>query len=605
MTDEKNEMHEDTGGESQLERDFFEQKTQGANPDAGVEGASGADVPADTEMAASFRPKWQRSPIMAVFFIPLGLFLIYLLWPDLSFGVRGLFQRSPQDVGEISEALAAGKLQPNTWVHGRGMVSIQSQLPVPHTKSRGRVDGYYVYYILLNTHNRVLVKRFSREGLITERLPTEFTGRLMRISDVEEGVRLRAYYRNNVQDPPADILFREFQEESAETADAPGAPAAVLNAIEELAKPSPQLVADTGEKFMLRPDMKADVKAYFLPDMVVSFNREHAVTTRMRLVAGASRPGPCPPAAGGDVILRRDPETLILPDESEIRGTDFQPPEGFTPPPGGGCPACPKTDAPMKQPPVEVRIPANSAVVDATTRKPVEFAADGTFVLPGASCGETPREVTLEITHRPFEKLEDCYRWLIARGYPFALPGQVPEAPGGDWDIVARIPENDVKQLREKYQMRRDCSEKEAGRAADCVIVQPALRLAPRWKFLFDVPVSEMRIQGQEFVVTRARTDFPPQYEEAMEPVDLGGGEKKVARILKPRPAETSYRLALNMISKLQFHSPTVIQKDAFIILEDVSPSDFQILWKIPVVLILLAIVLLNVRTLVRRFRGV
>ncbi len=592
MTDETKEIREEDKDESRLEREFFEQK-----PDDSALAENGVD----SGLAASFKPKWQRSPLLAIFFIPLSLFLIYLLWPDLSFGVRGLFQRAPQDVGEMSEALSAGKLRPNTWVHARGMVSIQSQLPVPRTKSRGRVDGYYVYYIMLNTRNRVLVKRFSREGLITERLPTEFTGRLVQIADVEEGVRLREYYRNNVQDPPADILFREFHEESAETADAPPAPASVLNAIEELAKPVPQLLTDAGEKFTLRPNMKMDVKAYFLPDQMVSFNREHSRTVRMRLTAGAARPAPCPPAVGGAVVLRRDPETLQLP-EGDVRGEDALPPEGWTPPAGAGCPSCPATDAPLVRPPVEVRIPAGSTVTDAATGKAIEFAADGTFTLPGAACGEAPREITVEITHRPFEKLEDCYRWLTARGYPFAPLAQVPENPEGDWEIVARIPENDIRQLRETHQVRKDCSEKEAGRAPDCTIVQPALRVAPRWKFLFEIPVSEMSIQGQEFVIARARTDFPPQYEEAMESVDFGGN-KRVVRILKARPAETSYRLPLNMVSKLKFYSPTIIENDAFILLEGVKPTDFQILWKIPVVLILLSIVFFNVRTLMRRFR--
>lgn len=597
MTDEKNDTSEEISKESQVERDFFEHKTEGAD--------KVVDVSDNLELAASFRPKWQRSPFMAVFFIPLGLFLIYLLWSDLSFGIRGLFWRSPQDVGDITKALEARKLHANTWVHARGMVSIQSQLPVPHTKSRGRIDGYSVYYILLGTRNRVLVKRFSKEGLITERLPTEFTGRLLRISDIEEGVRLRAYYRNNVQDPPVDILFREFQEENAENTDAPEAPVAVLNSIEELTKPVPQLLTDTGEKFTLRPNMKMDIKAYFVPDMIVSFNREYAMTTQLRLISGAAQPGPCPPGIGGSVILRRDPDTLSLPSESEYRGMDYTPPEGFTPLPGKNCPVCPDTDASMARSPLEVRIPVNTTVIDVATRKPIEFSADQTFVLPGAACGEAPREIKFEITHKPFEKLEDCYRWLITHGYPFAPLSQVPETPGGDWDIVVRIPENDIKLLREKHQVRKDCSDKEAGRADDCTLIQPALRMAPRWKFLFDIPVSEMRIQGQEFVIAQARTDFPPQYDETMEPIELGKNEKRVTRILKARSHDVSYRLPANMIAKLKFYSPTIIDKDAYIILEGVSPTDFQILWKIPVVLILLIIVFFNIRTLIRRFRGV
>ena len=557
-------------------------------------------TPGDAEMSASFRPRWQRSPLLAAFFIPLSLFLVYLLWTDLVFGVRGLFVRQPQDLGDAVEALAAGRVRPNSWVHLRGLVSIQSQLPIPRTRSRGRVDGYYVYYVLIGTNNRILVKRFSKEGQITEQLPTEFTGRLLRISDVEEGVRLQEYYRNNVTDPSSDILFREFQEESAGAADAAPAPDTVLNSIEKLRESNPTLVTDLGEKFILRPNMKMDVKAYYLPDVVVSFNREYASTVQLRLTGGASRGGACPPGVGGPVILKRDPETLTLPVQN-VSGEDHVPTQDATA--LTACPTCPATDAPIVLPPVFVRIPVNTTVVDVQTKKEVTFAADGTYTIPGAACGASPAQVTLELTHRPFEELNDCYRWLIARGHPFAPTSGTAPAEG-DWDIVALIGEQDVRSLQEEHRIKHDCTEKDAGRSPDCTVITPALRVAPRWKFLFNIPVQDMQVQGQEFVIRRARTDFPPIYEQATESLDLGEGHTKTARILKAKPAEDAYRLPLSMISKLKFYSPTLIQNDAYILLEGVTPTDWNILWKIPVVLILLILLGLNVRAVLRRFVG-
>jgi len=574
--------------EDGLEKEFFE--GTGAAEETGL-------PPTDDGLAMSFRPRWQRSPLLAAFFIPLSLFLIYLLWTDLVFGVRGIFVRKPIDLGDAVEALAAGKVEPNTWVHMKGLVSIQSQLPIPRTRGRGRVDGFYVYYVLLGTNNRILVKRFSKEGMITERLPTEFTGRLLRISDVEEGVRLQEYYRNNVTDPSSDILFREFQEESADAADAAPAPDAVLNSIEKLRESNPSLITDLGEKFVLRPNMKMDVKAYYLPDVVVSFNRDYAATVQLMITGGSSKGGACPPGIGGPVIIKRDPETLTLPTQN-LSGEDHLPADEAADP--ATCPSCPETDAPIVRPPVFLRIPVNTTVVDLDTKKEVAFAQDGTYVVPGASCGAAPARVNLELTHRPFERLTDCYRWLIARGHPFApLSGQVPAE--GDWDIVAHIGEQDVRSLQETHRMRRDCTEKEAGRAPECSIITPALRVAPRWKFLFNIPVQDMRVQGQEFVILQARTDFPPLFDEGTESLDLGEGNTKTARILKPRPAEDAYRLPLSMVSKLKFYSPTNIQDDAYILLEGVTPTDWNILWKIPVVLLLFVLFLLNLRAVLRR----
>ncbi len=588
MTDEQkpNDISPETPEqEDGLEKQFFE--------------GDGA-TPGDAGMPVSFRPRWQRSPLLAAFFIPLSLFLIYLLWTDLVFGVRGLFVRQPQDLGEAVEALAAGRVKPNSWVHLRGLVSIQSQLPIPRTRSRGRVDGYYVYYVLLGTNNRILVKRLSKEGLITERLPTEFTGRLLRISDVEEGVRLQEYYRNNVTDPSSDILFREFQEESSGAADTAPVPDTVLNSIEKLRESNPTLVTDLGEKFVLRPNMKMDVKAYYLPDVVVSFNREYASTVQLRLTGGTSRGGTCPPGVGGPVIIKRDPETLTLPLQN-VSGEDHVPTSDATA--LAACPTCPETDAPIVRPPVFLRIPVNTTVIDVQTKKELTFAADGTYTIPGAACGASPAQMTLELTHRPFEQLNDCYRWLIARGYPFA-PTSGTAPPEGDWDIVALIGEQDVRSLQEEHRVKQDCTDKDAGRASDCVVITPALRVAPRWKFLFNIPVQDMQVQGQEFVIRRARTDFPPIYEQATESLDLGEGHTKTARILKPKTAEDAYRLPLSMISKLKFYSPTLIQDDAYILLEGVTPTDWNILWKIPVVLILLVLIALNLRAVLRRFVG-
>ncbi|PKN24084.1 MAG: hypothetical protein CVU65_12795 [Deltaproteobacteria bacterium HGW-Deltaproteobacteria-22] len=589
MTDDlnKNEPSADApeNEDNHVEKEFFDQTGQSS------------DASEYEGLSASFRPRWQRSPLLAAFFIPLSLFLIYLLWTDLVFGVRGLFVRSPQDIGDAVEALPAGKVRHNTWVHMKGLVSIQSQLPIPRTKSRGRVDGYYVYYVLLGTNNRILVKRFSREGMITERMPTEFTGRLLRISDVEEGVRLQEYYRNNVTDPSSDILFREFQEESADAADAATAPTAVLNSIEKLRETNPTLITDLGEKFTLRPNMKMDVKAYYLPDMVVSFNREFASNIQLTLTGGSSKGGACPAGVGGSVILKRDPETLILPNQN-VTGEDHIPTGDATA--LAACPSCPETDVPIVHPPVIVRIPVNTTVIDLNTKKEIAFAADGTFTVAGAACGSNPARVTVEITHRPFEQLNDCYRWLIAQGYPFApLSGAVQAE--GDWDIVAHIADNEVRQLKETHRIRRDCSEKDAGRAPDCVVIAPALRVAPRWKFLFNIPVQDIRVQGQELVVMHARTDFPPLYDEATENLDLGDGNTKTSRILKARQGEDAYRLPLSMVSKLKFYSPTIIQDDAFILLEGVTPTDWTILWKIPVVLILLILLALNLRAILRR----
>ncbi len=584
--------------ESNVERDFFDQPDAHTGADDGNGGGDGGNNQGSLGAAASFQPRWQRSPLLAAFFIPLSLFLIYLLWTDLVFGVRGLFVRQPQDIGDGVEALAAGRVRHNTWVHMKGLVSIQSQLPIPRTKSRGRVDGYYVYYVMLGTNNRILVKRFSRQGMITERMPTEFTGRLLRISDVEEGVRLQEYYRNNVTDPSSDILFREFQEESSDAAEAAPAPTAVLNSIEKLRESSPTLITDLGEKFTLRPNMKMDIKAYYLPDMVVSFNREFATSVQFTLTGGSSKGGACPPGIGGSVILKRDPETLVLPNQ-DFSGEDHLATVDATS--LAACPTCPETDAPIVRPPVIVRIPVNTTVTDVNTKKELKFAADGTYVVPGAACGATPSRVTLEITHRPFERLTDCYRWLIAQGFPFApLVGQVQVE--GDWDIVAHIGEGEVRALREKHQIRRDCSEKEAGRSPDCAIIAPALRVAPRWKFLFNIPMQDIRIQEQELLILRARTDFPPLYDEATESLDLGEGHTKTARILKVRASEDAYRVPLSMVSKLKFYTPTIIQDDAFILLEGVTPTDWAILWKIPVVLVLLFLLALNLRALLRRF---
>lgn len=605
---DKNSSTSQSENTEDLEHAFFE----GGDP-------SSSEI--DDSVIQSFRPKWRRNPYVALVVIPISIFLMYMLYADFSYGVRGLFSKEPKDIGEITKAMADGKLSANTYVTVKGTPFVQSIIPVPKKGKRGKKPThFYLYYILQGTDNSVIVKLLSDKPQFVGEIPGRHTGRLMRLKDVSEGKRIQAYVKNDKNNRvDQDILFAAppwtVADKHLES---------VFNKnLSALRSGAATFTTDMKRVVHPRPDFRIDVKAHFLPDVFVSFNRKKELFANITAVGGAYANDNCDKGIGGDVLLKKDDSTYVLPASGTITGesatsnTDkcdyaaiwsgkksSDPKKiGFDPKKESA------TGAPIKPvvlPVKTIKIPSDAEVVDLDTGKRVEFK-DGQLRIRGARAGELPAKKRLKITHNPFGRIEGCYNWLIQKGYPFAKLGTLGDLGDGNWELIARMPEADAAAIRAKSKIEKRCKKnlKGAGPPEICTFVYPSILVKPRDHFIYNVKYGDLKVQGDELLILNARANFPKKYSVALStpPEGMRVASGKV-KMLTEQKAEPTYRLPLLSLNKFKFYPKTEIPDDAWILVSDETPGKWRFIWKIPIVLVLFALMAFNIHTVSRHFFG-
>jgi hypothetical protein len=560
----------------------------------------------------AFKPKWQRNPYISFAIIPVCVVLIYFyLLQDVVYGIRGLINSKPKKLGDISETIKKGKLKNNTYVTFDGLLLIQTQLPVPKgkrgfsPKSGSTSKGYYIYYVIHDTNNNILVKLESKTGQIVENLPKRFTGRLLKLNDITEGSRVRLYYRNNVKDPSSDIVFRSYPWANFKIPEK--YKARYKKNLEELVKSKPIFITDEGKPFSPNPGFKVDIKAFYLPDVILSFKNDKKNSVEYTLTPGSSTGTKCPVPAGGNIVLQKSAKILELPEYETIEGISFvEKTEDSTGIKGKSCPVCKKDKTDLKIKDKIVLIPLTSRVYDVKAKKYINFDKNGKYVFKGSSCGKKVEKKIIRISHKPFGTLQDCYRWLANKKYPFAVEPNNANSNAGDWDVVTRVPEEDLELIKQNQKVKKICTKsKFKGHPESCEIIYPSIKVTPRWKFIFKIPLNTVKIQENKLLISNARTDFPKYYNEEFNSFNLGDKNHKylkTIKLLQPEKTNTVYSIPLNSITKFKFYPPTMVPDDAYILIENEKPTSFSILWKIPITLILLLLIAFNIKAIVRKF---
>jgi hypothetical protein len=165
------------------------------------------EINIDPSVFKSFKPKFRRNPYVSLLIIPVSIFLVYLFYQDFIYGVKGIFSTQPEKLGNIERALKEGKLEPNNYAQVIGNPLIQSLISV--SKDSGKDGKFYLYYILQGTENKFLVKRLSEHAQFVGEIPNTHTGRILRISDISEGKRIRNYIKSDKTNRiDHDIFFR-------------------------------------------------------------------------------------------------------------------------------------------------------------------------------------------------------------------------------------------------------------------------------------------------------------------------------------------------------------------------------------------------------------
>lgn len=596
----------------ELENEFFN-SGEGSNIDQ-------IDIPANFK--PSWAGRWRRNPYISVAVVPLSVILIYLLFPDFIYGVRGIFNPKPQNLGDISKALSEGKLKNNTWVEISGRPWIQSLLPVPkggrmfRPRTNVTPSSYYLYFLLQDTDNRVVVKMNSSKPQFIGDIPKKFKGRVRRINEVKEGYRIKSYYKNNIKGIDIDILFNKLPLNRAIE------PKAFQEAYEKnkiaLGK-GKNFVTDSGQNINPMPDFKMDVIFSFPQDYVISFNRKKEISAEMEVITGTYTAKTCNGQTGGDVIFMKTTEVDFIPEHAQVKGNSYKEPvtenkvEAKTP---AKTVVNDKTKATEKQvepakpaviPPVIVKIPMDAAVAEVKSNQVIPFDKNGQIVFRGKPCNEKATSIPVKVQRTPFASLDGCMKWLSGKKYPFVVPDEVmtgkTDSIDGDFEIIARLPASDAEEIDKKSAPQKVCDKSKKG-PDSCIMIYPDMSIRPRTAFIGGIEMRNISLQGDSVMISGVRTDFPKFYKSANRSLKIFGDRKTASdvEILEPNRLETVYSFPVTSLRKFKYYPPVELNSSTYVIDENDKPRSLGILWKIPVVFILLLLGFFNLKVVIFHF---
>jgi hypothetical protein len=144
----------------------------------------------DPELLKLPRRRRRRHPLIALAVIGLSIYLMWFVREDLVFFLR---PRTPVDVGDASEALKQGRLQPNRFVTLAGSPDRKHALLV-----EARFGGFESLFRLLQTDNRVFVQQHRESRGSDESLTGSYTGQLRRWKSLPYHRALESYFQRTM-----------------------------------------------------------------------------------------------------------------------------------------------------------------------------------------------------------------------------------------------------------------------------------------------------------------------------------------------------------------------------------------------------------------------
>jgi len=127
----------------------------------------------------------RRHPLVAAVVIGLSLYLLYFVREDFLYFLQ---PRTPADLGEVGQALQAGKLRSNRYVTLAGAPDRKHALVL-----EARFGGFESIFRLLQTENRVFVQQHRESRGSDESLTGSYTGQLLPFRSLPYHRRLEAY----------------------------------------------------------------------------------------------------------------------------------------------------------------------------------------------------------------------------------------------------------------------------------------------------------------------------------------------------------------------------------------------------------------------------
>lgn len=157
-----------------------------------------AEQEIDPELVNLARPARRRHPLVSALVILLSLYLMYFVRADLLY----FFQpRTPTDLGQVSDALAAGRLVPNQYVTLRGAPDRKHAILL-----KRQFSGWDSFVRLLQSDNRVYVQRHRRTRLVEREVVGIHTGRLVPLDTLPYHASVQAYLERTIH-PEHEIGF--------------------------------------------------------------------------------------------------------------------------------------------------------------------------------------------------------------------------------------------------------------------------------------------------------------------------------------------------------------------------------------------------------------
>jgi hypothetical protein len=188
MGDNTNDKDKDEGKKAQEEANAAAERAfEAAAPGTAVPGSGDDEV--DPELLKLPRRR-RRHPLIALAVIALSLYLMWFVREDLVFFLR---PRTPVDLGDASEALKQGRLQPNRYVTLAGSPDRKHALLV-----EARFGGFESLFRLLQTDNRVFVQQHRESRGSDESLTGGYTGQLLRFKSLPYHRALEVYFQRTM-----------------------------------------------------------------------------------------------------------------------------------------------------------------------------------------------------------------------------------------------------------------------------------------------------------------------------------------------------------------------------------------------------------------------
>ncbi|MBN2723158.1 MAG: hypothetical protein JXR95_03710 [Deltaproteobacteria bacterium] len=605
---------------SDLENEFFEEGEK-------------EQAPLDFSFKPSWSKKWKRNPYVSIAVIFFSSVLIYLFFNDFIYGVKGLFNSSPTDIGDISRAIEKGTLKSNQFVKISGRPIIQSILPVPrgqklfHPRTQKNASGYYLYFILQETENSVIVKMASDKPQFIGDIPTVHTGRVVKIDDVKEGARIQAFYKNNMKDLDQDILFNPMFMDKEK--DPPRILEMYRKNKDNLKNNTGVFITDTSRVIKPHGDFKVDVKAYFEGDYILTFNRKKEISAEISVTSGTYKADVCNGQKGGDVIIERSLDIHSLPENESVTGNSHV--EKTDPVKNPAADPLKSTEKPVvinhdkkatgNKPSVKdtaektselrdkiIKVPYGTRILEMNSMTEIPFDKKGRMIIEGAKCNAKSVSLKLGMVWMPFAELPDVLYWLKLKNYPFSIPSELIantyDGNEGDWEVIVRMPSEDAMAISAKSGIVKKCDSKIKG-PGQCKYIYPEMYIRPRSAFIFNTEMRNISLQGESLVIAGTRTDFPKYLKETKRTFKYsqnGVRRTMTASVLEHEKLQSTYSLPLKSLRKFKFYPPVNIPSNAYVIVGNETPRSWGVLWKIPVVLILFLIMVFNFRAVFLHF---